>query len=48
MKVFKRLLCFLGIHLEGVKGLGMYGDANRCNICGADAYDLFVIRETKQ
>jgi hypothetical protein len=39
----KRVLCVVGLHWEGVKGLGMYGDANRCDVCGADAYGLLVL-----
>jgi len=43
-----RILCFFGIHWRGVKNLGMYGDASRCSICGADRYGLFVINEEKK
>jgi hypothetical protein len=40
-----RILCFFGIHMDGVGNLGMYGDASRCDYCGTDAYGLFIIRE---
>lgn len=46
-KILRWTLCLLGIHWTGKKGLGMYGDANRCNICDRDAYGLFVIKEDK-
>lgn len=42
-----RILCWVGIHWRGTKGLGMFGDANRCSLCGADAYGLVVIHEEK-
>ena len=42
---WKRWLCWFGIHWEGQKGLGMYGDANRCAHCKADAYGLCVLFE---
>lgn len=42
-----RPLCMVGIHWRGVSGLGMYGDASRCSICGADRYGLVVLFEDK-
>lgn len=39
--------CLFGVHWEGQKGLGTYGDANRCAHCGADGYGLVVLREQK-
>lgn len=45
MRYIKRVLCFFGIHWSGIYGLGMYDDASRCDICGKDAYDLFIIHK---
>jgi hypothetical protein len=45
MKFFIRILCFIGIHWSGEKGIGMYGDANRCSHCGYDAYGTLVLKE---
>ena len=47
----KRLLCFFSLgllHWEGWKGLGMWGDANRCAVCGMDRFGLPVLFETKE
>lgn len=49
-KTLKRVLCaplcyLLGIHLEGVTGIGMWGDASRCNLCGTDRFDIIVLRD---
>ena len=44
----KRLLCLIGIHYEGLKNLGMYGDAAYCDLCGADAYGLKVLHQRKE
>jgi hypothetical protein len=45
----KRALCFFSLsflHWQGQKGLGMYGDAAKCDVCGADRYGLLVFRDT--
>lgn len=42
-----RPLCAVGLHWRGVSGLGMYGDAARCSICGADSYHTVVLFEDK-
>lgn len=44
-RLLKRLLCVFGLHWEGQKSLGMYGDAARCSVCGMDAYGLKVLKE---
>lgn len=41
----KRILCLFRIHWEGWSGLGMYGDAARCAVCGKDRYGLVVLHE---
>ena len=43
MKILKRILCTVGLHWSGITDIGMYGDAARCGICGADKYDLTII-----
>lgn len=43
LRPLKRVLCFFGAHWSGVIGLGMYGDAARCDVCGRDSYDVFII-----
>ena len=45
MKILIWIGCHIGIHYEGYKGLGMYGDANACAHCGADGYGLIVLKE---
>ena len=42
-----RPLCMVGLHWRGVSGLGMYGDASRCSVCGADGYHTVVLFEDK-
>lgn len=49
-QIIKRVLCWpfctiLGIHLEGNTEIGMWGDANACTVCGADRFDLLVLRD---
>jgi len=46
-KILIRVGCTFGVHWSGIKGLGMYGDANQCAHCGADRYGLIVIKEVK-
>lgn len=46
-KILRWTLCLVGIHWRGKRGLGMYGDAAKCNICGADGYRLLVIKQEK-
>lgn len=47
IELLATLSCLFGIHWSGQKGLGMWGDANRCRRCGADAYGLLVIKEDR-
>jgi hypothetical protein len=46
MQVLKRVakwaLCCVGYHWSGEADLGMYGDAARCDLCGRDAYGLYI------
>jgi len=48
MWFIKRLLCTFGIHWSGREGPeGMYGDCRFCDVCGEEAYDIFIIRLRK-
>lgn len=47
IELLAAISCLFGIHWSGRKGLGMWGDANRCRRCGAYAYGLLVIKEER-
>lgn len=44
----KRFLCLFGIHWEGLRDLGMYGDAAYCDICLTDRYGLKVLHQREE
>lgn len=48
VEFLKRALCWVSlgiVHWSGDRGIGMYGDANSCERCGADRYGLVVLHD---